>query len=135
MTRSEILNGDFVREHGIDIPTFIIGDSAYPLNTWLMKPFTYSTNLSPAKKSFNNHLSSAHVVAENAFGRLKARFRRLCKRNDMHIDNVSRAVTACCILHNMCEIHGDSVNDLWLEQADNITYNQLTSKTTCWWQY
>ena len=129
VTRKEILRGDLVREHGIDIPTFLVGDAAYPLNTWLMKPFTYSTDLTPAQKSFNNHLSSARVVVENAFGRLKARFRRLCKRNDMRIDNVPHIVTACCILHNMCEIHGDAFNELWLEQAGNDTYSQPATQS------
>lgn len=37
--RKEILCGEVVRVHRMNIPTFIVGDSAYPLNTWLMKPF------------------------------------------------------------------------------------------------
>ena len=31
---------------GIDIPSLIVGDSAFPLRTWLMKPFTNAV-LSP----------------------------------------------------------------------------------------
>ena len=46
-----------------------------------------------------------------AFGRLKARWRRLYKKIDMHINNVPNVVLACCILHNICEIHGDEFNE------------------------
>ena len=28
---------------GRDIPIFLVGDSAYPLMTWLMKPFAHNT--------------------------------------------------------------------------------------------
>ena len=28
------------------------------------------------------------------------------KQNDMDISRVPQVVTACCILHNLCEVHG-----------------------------
>ena len=31
------------------------------------------------------------------------------------ISLVPQVVTACCILHNLCEVHGDVFNDTWLE--------------------
>ena len=56
-----------------------------------------------------------------AFGRLMARWRRLNKKIDMHIDNVPNVILACCILHNVCEIHNDDFNEEWLddEQPDD----------------
>ena len=48
------------------------------------------------------------------------------KRNDMNIDNVPYVITACCILHNMCEAHGDSFNDLWLEEVDMSTQPEVS---------
>ena len=45
----------------------------------------------------------------------------LMKRNDMDIENVPYMVTACCILHNMCVIHGDAFNELWVEAMNNST--------------
>ena len=92
-----------------------------------MKPFAHNSRLTPDQRSFNYHLSRARIVVENAFGRLKARWRRLCKRNDMNIENIPCVITACCILHNMCEVHGDSFNDLWLEDVDVYTQPEASS--------
>ena len=36
----------------------------------------------------------------------------------MHIDNVPHTIVACCVLHNMCEIHHDSFNQEWLQEVD-----------------
>ena len=55
---------------------------------------------------------------EIAFGRLKARWRRLSKQIDMDIENVPHVIAACCVLHNLCEVHGDSFNEEWLEESD-----------------
>ena len=125
-SQREILHGEKVNLCGTDIPLFLVGDSAYPLSSWLMKPFAYNANLTPGQRSFNFHLSRARIVVENAFGRLKGRWRRLMKHNDMNIDNVPYVITACCILHNMCEVHGDSFNDLWLEEVDMSTQPEVS---------
>ncbi len=29
-------------------------------------------------------------------------------------------VTACCVLHNICEIHGDTFDDDWLEESHSL---------------
>ena len=52
-------------------------------------------------------------MTENAFGRLKGRWRCLLKRNDTDLKYVVQQVAACCILHNVCEIHSDSFDDSW----------------------
>ena len=30
------------------------------------------------------------------------------KRNDMTTENIPTVISACCILHNLCEIHGET---------------------------
>jgi len=115
----QLLQGNTLQIGDHDIPTLLVGDSAYPIQSWLMKPFAHSLTLSREQKHFNYTLSRARVVVEIAFGRLKARWRRLSKRMDIHIDNVPHIVTACCVLHNCCEVHGDSFNEDWLQQDDD----------------
>ncbi|KAK6493811.1 protein ANTAGONIST OF LIKE HETEROCHROMATIN PROTEIN 1-like isoform X1 [Huso huso] len=78
----------------------ITGDTAYPLSQFLMTPFRDNGHLTVEQKRYNQRHSSARMVIERAFGLLKTRFRRL---KGLHMHNLlSLAVTACCILHNIC---------------------------------
>ena len=70
---------------GVQIPALILGDSAYALSEWLMKSFTDRGNLTPDESSFNIKHSTTRVVVENAFGRLKGRFRNISKRLDLNV--------------------------------------------------
>lgn len=58
----------------VRVPPLILGDAAYPLKDWLMKPYVDHGNLSHEEIIVNNHPSITRVVVENAFGRLKGRF-------------------------------------------------------------
>ena len=55
----QLLQGDTVQIGGRDIPTLLVGDSAYPIQSWLMKPFAHSPTLSQEQKQFNYKLSRA----------------------------------------------------------------------------
>jgi len=96
---------------------FLVGDAGYPLLSWLLKPYPFHSALSAAQKSFNYRLSRARIVAEIAFGRLKARWRRLLKASEMRPENISKVIAACCVLHNICEIHGSDINEEWLQDV------------------
>lgn len=50
----------------VSVPGIILGDSAYPLQDWLMKPYVDCGNLSHEEAHYNNLLSIARVVVENA---------------------------------------------------------------------
>ena len=81
---------------GVNVPLHIIGDPAYPHLKWLMKAFSDTGRLSQLQSTFNYRLSRARNVVENAFGRLKGRWRCLLKRNDCELEFVKLQVAACC---------------------------------------
>ena len=116
-TSKKILNTSSTNIRGTEIFPFLIGDSAYPLSTWLIKPFPHHSNLTDRQRTFNYKISRARIVTENAFGRLKGRWRRLAKQNDMFVEHVPQVVLACCILHNLCEIHGENFYNTWLQNT------------------
>ena len=105
---------------GVSVPPYIIGDAAYPLKTWLMKPFP-DRGLSEDRRNYNYRISRARMVVENAFGRLKGRWRRLLKRCDMTLDKVPTVIAACCILHNICEVLKDNFDEQWRVDNEDLT--------------
>ena len=63
------------------------------------------------------------MVVENAFGRLKGRWRCMLKRMDFKLENVPHVVSACIVVHNMCELYGDNFLEEWTARSstDSIT--------------
>ena len=41
----------------------------------------------------------------------------------MNVNNIPDVITAACILHNICEVHGEHFNDSWMQNM-NIDYDQ-----------
>jgi len=126
-----ILPNNTITVSRVQVPLYMIGDSAYPLKTWLMKPFAHNTDLTGPQRNYNYRVCRARISVEIAFGRLKGRWRRLMKRNDMNLDNIPHVITTACILHNICETHGEHFNDTWMEdesdQPEVITRDTTTT--------
>lgn len=110
------------------MPLVILGDSAYPLLPWLMKPYLENSATTPQQHNFNYRQSRARMVVENSFGRLKGRWRCLLKRIDLHVSNVPNVVASCVVLHNICEICGDYCLQEWV--INEVTPTSGTSAPT-----
>lgn len=77
----------------------IVGDDAFPLKTYLLKPYS-RRNLTKEEKVFNYRLSRARRISENAFGILVSKFRIFHRAIDLKPEKVDKIVMACCSLHN-----------------------------------
>ncbi|XP_071581738.1 uncharacterized protein [Temnothorax nylanderi] len=58
---------------------FFVGDDAFPLKLYLLKPYSRSDSLNVKKLIFNYRLSRARRIVENAFGILANRFQVFAK--------------------------------------------------------
>lgn len=80
-----------------------VGDSGYPLEPWLLTPF--SVVATPAERAYNDAHSKTRIIVERSFGSLKSRFRCLDKSGGILLykpEKVAKIVVACVVLHNFC---------------------------------
>lgn len=92
--------GQALANNSLDIPenSIIVGDAAFPLKKYLMKPFPTMTT--QREKVFNYRLSRARRIVENAFGILVSRFRVFQSTIALKPEKVDIIVLAACSLHN-----------------------------------
>ncbi|CAN7985943.1 unnamed protein product [Ixodes pacificus] len=119
-----------VTVNGTTVPPLILCDQAFPLTSNMLKPYPRKdVKKDSPQEGFNRQLSSARRVVENAFGRVKARFRFIMKRMECEVDNARLVVRACCILNNVCEHFNDGVKPQWL--SDVATEDRIYLQPVC----
>ena len=119
-------NGTMQDINGLDVALFIVGDGAYPLQEWLLKPYPKIGVLAQDEKRFNKELSKASVKVEHCFGMLKGRWRILKNVILDDLQKVPLIVLYCCILHNICtfqnNVYSGHDNDYDDSDDDNDDY-------------
>lgn len=83
----------------VEIPYFIVGDDAFPMKPYLMKPYS-RRNLSDSEQRTNYRLSRGRRTSENAFGILSNVFRVFHTPMNLQPDKAAKIVRAACVLHN-----------------------------------
>lgn len=112
---------------GFTLPYVIVADDAFPLKTYIMKPFAMR-GLDYEKRIFNYRLSRARRIVENAFGILASRFRVFLAPSQLSEKNTEKIVLASCVLHNF--LREKSPNrytpggSLDMERVDNGSLSQ-----------
>lgn len=100
----------------VKAPFVFIGDEAFPLRTYLMRPFPRRRTQENSMASyFNYRLSRARMTVECAFGISAARFRILLKAIETKVENAVHIVKSICILHNTIL---DMENDLFINVSE-----------------
>ena len=98
----------------------IIGDGGYPLKNWLLTPYRDNGNLNYEQKRYNFIHSSTRTVIERAFGILKGHFRRLHFIETKDMKTSCNITISCCVLHNICIVHGDNGDEFMEENQGNV---------------
>ena len=99
---SKIVSGVFyhlpclVNIEDTSFPPLILGDGAFPIRTWITKPYGDAV-LSERKRYYNYRLSSARMVSEGAFGKLKVRWRILSENVNVTKRPLKNGFSLCCV--------------------------------------
>jgi len=106
----------------IALPHFLVGDEAYPLKTYLMRPYPQK-NLGPEEEIFNKRLTNARQVVECAFGILSSKWRLLLKAIEINPDRADGIIKCICLLHNII-IDKEGIHDLSTEIRRPLNENR-----------
>ncbi|GIY40109.1 protein ALP1-like [Caerostris darwini] len=93
------------------MPFVFVGDEAFPLKNYLMRPFPGNA-LSKERRIFNYRLSRARRCVENAFGIMAARFRIFRKPITTSVETCKAIVAANVCLHNFLKLADDAMPPL-----------------------
>lgn len=124
--KGQVLSSPTRYINGTEIGLLLGGDSAYPLTTWLMKPYLDRGCLTPEPGKFNIKFSALRCVVERAFGTLKA-----CWKIEQKTSTLEKTVIAVCILHNSCIERGD-LYDAGNSNSDESS--EMTSMKELFWK-
>ncbi|KAJ8028465.1 Protein ALP1-like [Holothuria leucospilota] len=82
------------------VPYHFVGDDAFALRTWMMKPFSHRSQVL-RERIYSYRLSRARRVVENAFGILCHRFRCFLTTMHQHPGTINLITMCACVLHNL----------------------------------
>ncbi|KAB5579381.1 hypothetical protein PHYPO_G00194410 [Pangasianodon hypophthalmus] len=82
----------------------LLGDSAYSgqADPFIITPKCDNGALTEDDQLQNSRISSGRVVIDQAFGRMKCKWRRVRDLQNTRLENVVMIIMAACFLHNMC---------------------------------
>jgi len=98
--KMNVPNANRISENGPILPYCLVGDEAFPLKEYLLRPYSGRGGLTKKKNIFNYRLSRARRIIENTFGILACQWRVLRKPIIAKVETVEKIVQAIVCLHN-----------------------------------
>ena len=88
----------------------LLGDSAYPMSSFVCTPFKHTRELTTQEHHFNREFSKLRQIVECAFGRTAERWRRLKFVYMREVKDICNIVHVICALHNFCSNQNNEVH-------------------------
>ncbi|KAH6772647.1 PIF / Ping-Pong family of plant transposase [Perilla frutescens var. hirtella] len=135
---NNLISGDLVWDKGVSVRgqpvrPYIIGDWSFPLLSFLLTPFSYNRTGSPAQNAFDEALMKGRKSVEEAIGLLKGRWKILQDLN-VGLNHAPQTIVACCVLHNLCQIAGETEPEPWKEPEESgQTPRVLENEKPCYY--
>lgn len=131
-------------DFGEPLPYVLVGDEAFQLTNYLLRPYPGKGGLNQDRRIFNYRLSRARRTIENSFGILVNRWRILRKPIAATVDNTITMVQAIICLHNWlgrCESRNEYIPrnmvdqygpngfipGLWRQELDNSALQDISA--------
>jgi len=103
------------------LPFVIVGDQAFPLKKYLLRPYPgISARNDESKQVYNYRLTRARRAVENVFGVLIQKFRLFYGRIQLCPENAEKVVLTACVLHIYLRNYV-SVEDRVIENTDALS--------------
>ncbi|XP_039309385.1 uncharacterized protein LOC105204430 isoform X1 [Solenopsis invicta] len=96
---------------GPDLPYCIVGDEAFPLKSYLLRPYSGKNNLTAEQSIYNYRLSRARRVIENSFGILASQWRVYRKPIISSVETAMKIVQGTICIHNWLRRNNMEKND------------------------
>lgn len=110
----------------IPLPYVIVGDEAFPLSEYLLRPYPGRGGLSQERKIYNYRLSRARRMIESSFGILCSQWRILRRPIDTTVDTCMKIVQAIICLHNWLRIkdidHNEYIPSNLIDQDNSYSF-------------
>lgn len=102
-------------EDGPILPYVLVGDEAFPLTDYMMRPYPGKNEMTLEKRIYNYRLSRARRTIENVFGILASQWRLLRRPIIATVPTTIKMIQAIVCLHNWLRKH-DVERETYLTQ-------------------